>query len=484
MKRQTLILAILALLLPAILRGLWFYRGAPERNAISTPDYASFERPQAAVSTPDLEDVEELGGTVLLDAYHGNQFVLNEIESFTAAIRARGGALEIIADIYSLEIQLKTASAYVTVSPSVVFSQYETQLLKNFTDRGGKILVFTDATRNQLYFDYISGNPIAYGDSNAANSLLRHFDISVKNDYMYNTVENEGNFRNVIFDEFAKSELTFGLDEVALYGARSVETDSGMILLQGPQTNLSSLDDAYDPNAGGAAINEDETVVAFGDFTFLSAPYSTYTDNAALIQNLADWTLSGSQTPNLNLFPYVFSDDTVKVVVSPDLERDPSMVTALGSLQAAMRMLNLKVEFVDDLPSSGDVIAIGTFDAAEDFEDYLLKVDVEIGDGLISSVAFGDVNSGGNGLILFDATNKGNTLALLAGSPEDLIALINVINYGTLGSCLTSEQVAICAVGSGEDFSSDDFYFDESFLEETAADTADQSLTPEATPTP
>lgn len=479
MKRQTLILAILALLLPAALRALWFYRGAPERSPISTPDYASFERPQADVNTPDLENVKKLGGTVLLDAYHGNQFALNEIESFAAALRARGGTLETITDAYSLETQLKTAGAFVTISPSAVFSQYEAQLLKNFAERGGKILIFTDATRNQLYFDYISGNPIAYGDSNAANSLLKHFDISVKNDYMYNTVENEGNFRNVIFDEFAKSELTFGLKEVALYGARSVETDTGMILLQGPQTNLSSLDDAYDPHAGGAAINKDETVAAFGDLTFLSAPYSDYTDNAALIQNLADFALSGSQTPTLDLFPYVFSGDTVTVLISSDLERNPDLIAALGGLQTSMRLLNLRLEFADAFPASGNVLAIGTFDAASDFKDSLLRADVEIGDSAITTAAFGDVNRAGNGLVLFEAGKKGNTLALLAGTPDDLIALINLVGYGALSPCLTSEQVAVCSVGSGEDLS-----YDYSLEGAAATDAADPSFAPEATPIP
>jgi hypothetical protein len=483
MKRQSLTLAILALLLPAALRALWYYRGVPERSPIATPDYASFERPQADVNAPDLENVEQTGGMVLLDGYHGNQFIPNEIDALTAAIRARGGTIETVTDAFTLEIQLKTASAFVTVSPSASFSQYETQLLKNFTERGGKLLVFADATRNQLYFDYISGNPIAFGDANAANSLLKHYDIAVKNDYLYNTEVNEGNFRNVLFDDFGKSELTFGLDEVALYGARSVTSDSGVILLQGAESNLSSLDDAYDPAAGGAVLSKDGSAAAFGDFTFLSSPYSAYTDNAALIQNLADFILTGSQTPSLDIFPYVFTGDTVTVVVSPDLERDPSLVAALGSLQTSLRALNLRLEFADNMPSSGDVLAIGTFDAATDFEDQLLKADVDLDSDLIATAAFGEINKGGNGLVLFESAKKGNTLVLMAGTPDDLIALLNVISYGTLNSCLTSERVAVCSVGSGEDFFSEDLFGD-FFFEETPAEGSVDQSTPEATPTP
>lgn len=481
MKRSYLYIAILALLLPALLRGLWFYRGIPaQRPEIATPDYASFARPEAAVSTPDLDNVDQFGGTVLVDGYHGNQFALNEIDALTSAIQARGGKMEIVTDALSLEAQLKTASAFVTISPSAVFSQYDTQLLKSFTERGGRILVFTDATRFFLSYDYISGNPIALGDANAANTLLKLWDISVNNDYLYNTVKNEGNFRNVLFDDFAKSELTFGLSEVALYGSHSVESASGEVLLQGAETNLSSADDAHDPNAGGAVVSEDGSVAVFGDFTFLSAPYSTYTDNATLIQNLADFALSGERAVNLNNFPYLFQEKTVQVFVSPDLQKVPSLVAALGNLQSSMRLSNYKLEFVDKAPTSGDTIIIGTFDVTDEYDAYLKKADVEIDFDLINTTQFGEVSSSGNALVIFDANKKGNTLVLAASSSEDLLTLLSSLGYGSLGSCLTSDQVAVCSVGV------DDFYSDESFDDPSEESPTDESTepTPEVAPTP
>lgn len=484
MKRQSITIAILALILPALLRGLWYYRGVPERSEIATPDYASFERPVPAINTPNTENIEQVGGTVVIDGYHANQFTLNEIEALTSALRARGGNIETAADSTTLETLLKTASAFVSVSPSTIYAPYEATLLKNFVERGGKILVFTDATRNSLYFDYISGNPIAYGDANAANSLLKYFDIAVNNDYLYNTDKNEGNFRNVLFDDFGKSELTFGLDEVALYGSRSIKTDSGLILLQGAQTNLSSLDDTHDPKAGGAALSANGSVAAFGDFTFLSAPYSAYMDNAALIQNLADFALSGSQKTSLDLFPYIFTKNSVQVYVAPDITKDPSMVIALGGLQSSLRLLNLHVQFVDKMPSSGDAILIGSFDATEDFQDYLLKADVEVGDATITTATFGDVDKSGNGVLIFEPNKKGNTLVLLGGTPEDIIALIGVTSYNSLSSCLTSETLAVCSVGASGDY----YYGDTSSdtVDGTSTETTDQSTepTPEATPTP
>ncbi len=133
----------------------------------------------------------------LLDTIHGNQFSMTEIESLAGAIKQRGGQLEFLDDTTLLEYKLKYASAFITISPSLPYTADEVRILKNFVDRGGRLLVFTDATRYSLYYDYISGNPITYGDVNAANLLLGPFGISINNDYLYNLEKNEGNFRNV-----------------------------------------------------------------------------------------------------------------------------------------------------------------------------------------------------------------------------------------------------------------------------------------------
>lgn len=485
MKKQFIFIALAALILPSILRGLWFYRGAPQRPEIATPDFASFAAPQAPVNPPAEtgEDIEQIPGTVLIDAIHGNQFFMTEIEPLTSAIEARGGKVETLTDTSMLEYQLKYASAFISVSPTVSFSAVETQALGSFAERGGRILVFTDATRNVLFYDFISGNPIAYGDANAANSLLSAFGISVNNDYLYNTQENEGNFRNVLFDDFGKSELTFGLKEVALYGAHSVESPSGLVLLRGAESTLSSADDAHDPGQGGAALSEDGNVAAFGDFTFLSSPYNNYTDNATLIANLADFALAGSQSKSLANFPFLFEGGTVQVFVAPELTKTAELISALGGLQASLRYMNVDLEFVDDAPS-GDAIIIASFEPTEEIEPYAKKFDIVLDDGeFIDTTEFGEVGRYGNGILLFDAGTKGNTLVLLADTPEDIVSLIGVVGSGSLFSCLTSDNVAVCSVGFGGEYSSDSS--GESAAEGSTEGTpAEGETAPEATPTP
>ncbi|MFN8381332.1 MAG: hypothetical protein U0V02_05300 [Anaerolineales bacterium] len=478
MKKNFIFIALAALILPVLLRGLWFYRGIAQRPEIATPDYKSFSAPEAPYNPSDLNanDIHQYDGMVLIDAIHGNQFMMTEIESLTDAIKQRGGQIDLLNDATLLEYKLKYAHAFVTISPSVVFTADEIRILKNFADRGGKILVFTDATRYSLYYDYVSGNPITYGDVNAVNPLLTPFGISINNDYLYNLEKNEGNFRNVYFDEFAKSELTFGLKEVALYGTHSVESPSGLILLRGAESTFSSANDANNPAQGGAALSADGNVLAFGDFTFMSSPYSNYTDNAALIGNLADFALSSTQKVTLNNFPFIYSGNTVRVYLSTDLTKTAEMVAALGRFQAALQTINIKIEFVDEMPKDGDAVIFGTFVPTDELTPLMNKFDLTIEEGseFINVPGFGDIGVYGNSVLLFDATNKGNKLALLANSPEDLITVMDTLTSGYLTGCLMQDNTAICSVGFGGTYSED----------ATATDTANGEATPEPVVTP
>ncbi|KXK11138.1 MAG: hypothetical protein UZ14_CFX002002947 [Chloroflexi bacterium OLB14] len=481
MKKEYFYIALTALLLPILVRAFWFYRGTADRPEIATPDYASFSAPQAPVNVSETdEEIKQLGGTVLIDSAHSNVVSMANIDSLISAIQARGGKIEMVADAFSLEYQLKYASAYITFSPTLPYSYLEIKALTNFANRGGKILAFSDATNNTIYVDYFTGSTTVFSDTNAVNTLLREFDITINNDYLYNTQNNEGNFRNVYFDEFGKSEITFGLTQIALYGTHSLESPAGTVLLQGAESNLSSSTDAHDSNQGGAVLSENGNVAAFGDATFLSSPYNTYTDNAKLINNLADFTLASKQTLTLQNLPYLFTNKKVSVYLASDLSKDTSLVTALGSLQSSLRLMNVEAEFVDSIPSSGDTIILSTFLMDEKTQALVNKFGIKI-DFTITTTDFGEVSSGGTGLILFDSTNKGNTLILLAGSQDDLISLMSVASIGNINTCLSNEKMAVCSVGYGDSYS-DDFYYEEPSFEETPI--VEGEATPEATPTP
>ena len=483
MKKNMLWIALAALIIPVLARGLWFYRGIPNRPKISTPDYQALTISKPPLETPGPagdEEIKQTSGVVLLDFAHTNQFQLPEMQSLREAIEKRGGRVETITDVTLLEYRLKYASSFVVISPSVVFTADETRIVHAFVERGGRLIVFADATRGVTYSDFFTGVTINYPDVNAVNPLLAPFGITIDNDYLYNVDENEGNFRNVFFDDFGKNELTFGLKQVALYGTHSVKSPSGLTLLRGTESTLSSIDDAHDPAEGGAALSENGNVLAFGDFTFLTSPYQNVADNAALIANIADFASGSKQTISLANFPYIFTQSVVQVYPSSEVQLTAETIAAISGLQTALSSVGTSIEIVDEAPRDGDALILGTFTPTDDLLNFTESFNIGFDESseTIAVKNFGEIGRSGNGILLFETNEKGNTLTLLADTPEDLISLLNTVTSGSLSGCVLQGEIGICSVGFGGSFSEDT---GEATAEPTSGET---TPVPEATPTP
>jgi hypothetical protein len=294
-------------------------------------------------------------------------------------------------------------------------------------------------------------------DAGIVNQLLSPFGITINNDYLYNVKEHEGNFRNVFFDEFGKNELTFGLKQVVLYGTHSVKSPSGLILLQGTESTLSSVGDAHNPDEGGAVLSEDKNVLAFGDFTFLSHPYQNSADNATLIANIADFSLGGKREITLASFPYIFTQPVVQVYPTSEIQLTAETISAISGLQASLHYVGMDIQIVDEAPRDGDTLVLGTFTPTDELSDFIdpFNIDLEEGSETISVKNFGKIGRAGNGLLLFEKNKKGNTLTLLADTSEDLISLLNTVSSGSLYGCVLQDDIGICSVGYGGSFSGD-----------------------------
>jgi hypothetical protein len=481
MKDQKIWIAVAVLSLPVLARALWFYQGISIRPEIATPDYAALVVPQPPLQTPAPdEEVTQYGGTVVVDYAHINQFQPAEIQSLTEKLEERGGKVEFMSDATLLENGLKYARSYVLISPSTSFTSGEIILLRAFVERGGRLAVFTDATRGMVYSDFFTGTTTVTPDAYSVNPLLANFGITVNNDYLYNLTHNEGNFRNVFFDDFGKAELTFGLKQVALYGTHSLTSDSGLVLLQGDGSTFSSVSDTHDPAEGGAAISEDGNVLAFGDFTFMSQPYEHVADNATLIANIADFLLAGKRVPSLANFPYVFDGSLIQALPASDVQMTAEMISALGRLQTSLRANNNSMEMIDEKPAQGQVLLLGTFDSVEEIDPIANRFDLTMDDfsEFVTLPGFGDIGRAGNGVLLFDTGKNGNTLVLLADTTEDLTSLIDILSNGSLDSCVLQGTVGVCSVGYGGSFSDGESFEEggETFEEETSI--------PEVEPTP
>ena len=245
------------------------------------------------------------------------------------------------------------------------------------------------------------------------------------------------------------------MKRVALYGAHSVSSDSGLVLLRGSEDTFSSVSDAHDTAEGGAAISEDGNVLAVGDFTFLTPPYDIVADNSTLITNIADFLLGGKRTPSLANFPYVFDQRVVQVVPTTNVQLTAEMIAALSQLQSALRGENISMEIASGQSVDGDALYLGTFDPSEDLEPITARFDL-MTDGFGESLnvpEFGEIGRAGNGVLLYEAGKKGNTLVLLAATLDDLISLIGTVSSGSLSSCVLQNRIGVCSVGFGGSFS-------------------------------
>lgn len=459
MTRKTIWIVLAALLLPLLLRFIWFFPGFDLPRSISTPDYIDLKMPEAPISTPATVQVDQTGGVVLVDQDHSNQFQPNEIQSLDDALTTRGAHMEFNNDATLLTSQLKYANTYVVISPALSFTSDEIQIVKEFVDRGGRLAVFTDATRGLVSYDF-NGNPLTTSDVDIANPLLQPFDLSFNADYLYNLVKNEGNFRDVYFETFGKSDLTWGLKKVAFYGVHSVNTDSGLTLLLGDDKTLSSRTDATpnnDPKESwaAAALSPNGNVLAIGDFTFLTSPYNTVADNAVLIQNIADFLLGGDRKASLEDFPYVFKGGTVSLLPTSNVQLTAELTGSLARLQSSLEDTNKNLQVVKNAPSSGDLIVLGTFSPSDDLAPYIEPFDLTLDEfsEFIDVSHFGKVGRSGNGILLFRSGQDGNKLILLADSVDDLTTLMDTLSNGDLSRCVLQNDTSICSVGFGGGFS-------------------------------
>jgi hypothetical protein len=305
-----------------------------------------------------------------------------------------------------------------------------------------------------------------------ANQLLEPFDLSFTDDYLYDLMQNEGNFRNVFFTEFGDDAVTQDLETVVLYAARSVTTITGSPLLLAEQTTLSSATD-LGGGLAAASLGQDTNVLAIGDLTFLAPPYDTVADNRQFIHNLAGFLLGGQRVRDLRDLPFVFSGP-ISVVQSGDFAIQAETLLALQMMESFIQFAGGEFTFPEEPPAGGDLLVLSLFDPDDDIEDLIegfdLVLPIEDPDGQLVVPGFGSVDPAGMGLIGLRSSETGTTLALLAEDPESLVSLLETVGGGLLQDCLLQGAYGLCQVGEGGGFNALDDFELEPILEETFSD--------------
>jgi hypothetical protein len=463
MKRLRIPLVAVLIVIPILVRAVWFYQGFFWRGGkIPTPEYNSFTIPQPPISPVAVSNepvASPSGAIILLDQDHRNLFSTSEVESLTDLIQASGGRVEDVTgggySDFSLADQLKYANAYISICPIIGFSMAEKQLLQDFVERGGRLLILTDPTRSTAKYSYsISTSIDIVSDVIAANTLLSSFDITFMDDYLYNMTDYEGNFRNVYFRDFGDNPLTDGLSTVVLYAAHSVQTKTGTLLLQTSGETKSSLTDAAS-GFSAAAMDASGRVLAVGDMSFLQVPYNQVADNAVWIRHLADFLLGAERIHDLKDFPFLFQRPVVIMPMS-DITLDSTLLGSINSLQQALEGVGIQSSVAQEAADGKDLIILGTYSSPK-ITKYVDPLGITLpstsiySEGLpeIDIPGLGKIPSYGIGLILLSRTESRTTLIILAEDYTSTSELMGVISPSGLSNCLLQGNVAVCAVSGG-----------------------------------
>lgn len=378
MSRSRWLIAFIVLLVPILARMLWFYQGIYQpAGVIATPEYASFELPKAVLSTPgpetekiNLEKPNTGDGVVLVDIAHDNLFTATELQPLFDSIAKAGGVIIFGDSEKNLAKVLKSVDAYLVIAPSSPYLAGETAAITRFMERGGKLLVIADPTRDMSQYGYLSGETAATLQSvSIVNTLLEPFGITFVEDYLYDQAENEANFRNIILSELDKKDpLTNNLKKVVFYGAHSLKTNQ-KILIRAQKTTYSSLTDAGGEFAVAASANNGR-VVALGDFTFITNPYYQTWDNRQLVANLAYFLANEKRIKTIIDFPYLFNPD-VAVLAEKDKTINQEMVGILNLLQSSFEAINTNLTITENPIAGQDLLIFAKYDQYPDLEKYL-----------------------------------------------------------------------------------------------------------------
>ena len=412
-----------------------FYRGS--YDAPPTPD-VPFEQINTS-SVPSRVSVslpagQLRQGLLVVDAQHGNSFTENELVNFAARVAERGFDVEFLGDFGPLEDpaqgqprlrqlaeKLRRADSFAVILPQVAYTETEAALVERFVQKGGKLLLVSDPARPQ-----------------SINALAKRFGVDFQADYLYNTVENDANFRRILIRDFQPDQLTAGLETITMDSAGTVQSPGGGLAFASPGTKSSVLNTvgSLSPIAWGDSRN----VLAIADFTFMVPVNDSLLDNGRLVSNIADYVTDSVREFHLSDFPYFYEtgqNEGVDILLG-----QPSLLNTGLQMRNSLApyWLSSRVGSVEDV--SRDSVFLGLFEDAPQVSQYLQVAGVRVDDTLGTAFA-PELELDSTAVIVLDRSQSRDMLVILADTPQTLTGAVTRLFSGEFRRDLVSDFVAI-----------------------------------------
>ena len=429
-------LAILALLLisaAATFVGafFFFYQGSYQAPSPVDIPFEQITSPRVAPGIPvDSGSAQARKGLLLVDALHANSFRAGELATLSSWVANRGYDVEVLggfapvarnARLALLEERLRRADSFVVMLPRTAYLEAEVDLVEQFVEKGGKLLLISDPTR-----------------PNRINALAKRFGVEFQPDYLYNTVEYDLNFRHIFVRDFQPDPITSGLDTVTLYIAGSVRSPGNGLAFTDTNTRSSLVEAGRDfhPIAWGDSRN----VLAIGDFTFMVPPYNSLLDNDKLLSNVADYLTDSQREFDLADFPYFFEgapEDTIDILLGQPFLWDTGIDMRNG---LAAYGLPSGISAVEDV--SRDTVFVGLYDDALPVSQYLQAAGIRI-DDVLSPPFAPELQRKGTAITLLHQDRDRHVLVVLADTPAALTTAVDSLLSGEFRNDLVSNFVGM-----------------------------------------
>ncbi len=423
-------------------KSLFFYKGRYQAPSAGLPSLEG-----VTVSSPAIGLFSEVPkprvGTVLVDFSHDNNFSPWEINALLSRVVSRGFAVEFLKTakseakdkdatqkpVQDLREKLRLADAFVVVSPQSSFSSQEIDIIKQFVNKGGKLLLVEDPTRRPKVYAYerTEGIPI--------NDISAEFGFIFENDYLYNLKENDGNYRYVSFTEFSQSELTRGLSRITLYSAGSLRGGAGVVFTD--DNTFSSVIEAKG-KISPVALAADSKVLGIHNLTFMIEPFNASFDNDRLIANAGEWLTTSERAFSLSDFPYFLKEAPLVTYADVSL------------LRAGIELNNLLVDLGKnprvaryEEAASQDAVFIGLFKDAAKVKKVLERGNIISTDTNIEVQGIGTMPQAGISIIYLYQEGDRRLLVILADTEKRLQETQALLKSGEFRRWLVSDTLAI-----------------------------------------
>ena len=358
-------------------------------------------------------------GTLLVDTGHRNAFASGEIATLLSRVNGRGYDVEFVTEpgAAALAQGLRNADAFVVISPIVPYEPGEGDLVMEFVEQGGKVLLSADP-----------------GRPNNINSLSEKLGVAFQPDYLYNLAEHDANYQEFFVRDFRAHEVTAGISEVVFFYAGSIESAGESLALTDENTysSISEIIRPRSPLATGARRN----VLAVYDLTFMIPPYNSIRDNDRLVANIADFLTEEAKTYKLADFPGFLRNDVDILLGSADLFNVGSEMRQVLSSQG------IASDVREQENAGRDTVFLGTYGNHAAVARYLDSAGVRVGDSLTAPFAPG-IDLEDTAVLLLHRAGDRDVLVLLADTPEGLEGMVRKLSAGTFRTGLADDYAGV-----------------------------------------